>query len=430
MSPINELTGEPGDYDPLLRRARDASYVLLGEATHGTHEFYSARAEITKRLITEERFNLVAVEADWPDAYRVNCFVRGASDDRSADRALSDFRRFPSWMWRNEVVAEFVTWLREHNDSLPAGARKVGFYGLDLYSLYTSMEAVVRHLEGVDADAAGRARERYACFGHFGRDPHAYARETLLPGAESCERGAIEQLVELRRLAAQAALDDEHGDADSRFYAEQNARLVVDAERYYRAVYECGSESWNRRDRHMAQTLGELVEHTRAQAGAAKAVVWEHNSHVGDARATDMAALGQLSVGQLMRERHGEDVFIAGFTTYTGTVTAATDWGGPALRKRVLPALPGSWEDVLHEQGGAGAGMLIDAPRLDGEALERAIGAIYRPQTELLSHYFHARLGKQFDAVIHVDETHAVQPLERAGEWEREPLTDPAASEH
>lgn len=416
------LTGSPQDYDPLAARAREASYVLLGEASHGTHEFYRARAEITKRLITEQRFTLVAVEADWPDAYRVNCFVRGASEDTSAEQALADFHRFPSWMWRNTAVAEFVTWLRAYNDSLPAGARKVGFYGLDLYSIYTSMEEVVRYLEGVDPDAAFRARDRYACFGHFGRDPHAYARETGLKGAQSCERGAVEQLVELRAMAAEAALSDSRLDEDKRFYAEQNARLVVDAEHYYRAVFRGGQDSWNLRDRHMAQTLEELVAHAHRRESSAKAVVWEHNSHVGDARATDMGELGQLNVGQLMRERHGAQSFSAGFTTYTGTVTAASDWGAPAERKHVRPARPGSWEDVLHGQGVAA--FMIDGRELEGSALERAIGVVYRPQTELLSHYLRATLGEQFDAVIHIDETHAVEPLERTSEWERGELPD------
>jgi erythromycin esterase-like protein len=416
------LTGAAGDYDPLVRRARDATYVLLGEASHGTHEFYRARAEITKRLITEERFTLVAVEADWPDAYRVNRFVRGAGDDTSAEQALADFHRFPSWMWRNTDVALFVTWLREYNDSLPAGARKVGFYGLDLYSIYTSMEEVVRYLDGVDPEAAGRARDRYACFGHFGRDPHVYGRETNRGGIESCERGAVEQLVELRQMAARAALSSGHLDEDRRFYAEQNARLVVEAERHYRAVYRAGEESWNLRDRHMAQTLDELVAHARRREATAKAVVWEHNSHVGDARATDMSELGQLNVGQLMRERHGTQAFIAGFTTYTGTVTAASGWGAEAERKHVRPALPGSWEDVFHEQGVPA--FMIDARDLAGTALQRAIGVVYRPETELLSHYFYARAGEQFDAVIHVDETQAVQPLERTSGWERGELPE------
>jgi erythromycin esterase-like protein len=419
---IATLTGAAADFDPLVRRARHASYVLLGEASHGTREFYRARAEITKRLIAEERFTLVAVEADWPDAHRVNCFVRGIGQDTSAEQALSEFRRFPSWMWRNAEVADFVTWLRDYNDRLPAGARKVGFYGLDLYSIYTSMEEVVHYLEDVDPGAAARARERYACFGHFGRDPHAYGRRTGRGEVESCERGAVEQLVELRGMAAQAALRSRHLDEDRRFYAEQNARLVVDAERHYRAIFHAGEESWNLRDTHMAQTLEELVAHLRRREAGAKAVVWEHNSHVGDARATDMGEVGQLNVGQIMRERHGAQTFIAGFTTYTGTVTAASSWGGDAERKHVRPALPDSWEDVFHRQGAPA--FVIDAAELEGTGLQRAIGVVYRPESELLSHYFYARAGEQFDAVIHIDETHAVEPLERTSEWERGELPD------
>lgn len=416
------LTGSARDYDALVRRARDADFVLLGEASHGTHEFYRERAQITKRLIAEERFTVVAVEADWPDAYRVNRFVRGEGDDTSAEEALADFSRFPAWMWRNADVADFVAWLREYNDSLPPGARKVGFYGLDLYSIYTSMEEVVRYLDDVDPQAAARARERYACFGHFGTDPHVYGYKTGRAGEESCERGAVEQLVELRELAARTALDSGCLDEDRSFYAEMNARLVVDAERHYRAVYRAGQESWNLRDRHMTQALEQLVAHVRRRDGAAKAVVWEHNSHVGDARATDMAELGQLNVGQLMRERHGDRAFIAGFTTYTGTVTAASDWGAEAERKHVRPARPGSWEEVFHAQGAPA--FVVDAAELDGRGLERAIGVVYRPATELLSHYFHATAGEQFDAVIHLDETHAVEPLERTSGWERGELPE------
>ncbi len=284
-SNLTPLTGAGDDYDGLVQRAASARYALLGEASHGTHDFYVARAEITKRLIVEHGFDIVAVEADWPDAYRVNRFVRGTGDDDNAEEALGDFCRFPVWMWRNTDVAEFVAWLRAHNDALPAGAPKVGFYGLDLYSLYTSIDAVVSYLEEIDPAAAQRARERYACFGHFGRDPQVYAHEAGIGGAEPCERQAVEQLAELRSLAAGAALSNGCLDDDRQFYAEQNARLVVDAEQHYRAVFRGGHESWNLRDRHMVETLEALVaDIERRRAGTARAVVWEHNSHVGDAR--------------------------------------------------------------------------------------------------------------------------------------------------
>jgi erythromycin esterase-like protein/predicted phosphoribosyltransferase len=413
---VHAMRGELSDYDALIERATGARFVLIGEASHGTHEFYRERAEITKRLIVEAGFTAVAVEADWPDAYRVNRFVRGAGDDTSAEEALSDFRRFPVWMWRNTEVAEFVTLLREYNDALADTAAKVGFYGLDLYSLYTSMEAVVDYLEGVDPEAARRARERYACFDQFGRDPQVYAYEAGMAGAEPCEQQAVEQLLELRGVAAEIAGRDGALGADGHFFAEQNARLVVNAEEYYRAMFRAGKSSWNLRDRHMAETLEELFAHLDRTSGQAKIVVWAHNSHLGDQRATELAQAGQLNLGQLVRERHGDEALLVGFTTYAGTVTAASDWGGPAERKRVRRALPGSWEELLHERDLPR--FWLDPASLPGRRLERAIGVVYRPETERISHYFHARLADQFDAVIHIDETHALEPLERASEWD------------
>ena len=414
---VQALTGTARDYDRLVERAAGTRYALIGEASHGTHEFYRERAELTKRLIAEQGFGAVAVEADWPDAYRVNRFVRGESDDVTAEEALSDFRRFPTWMWRNTVVEEFVGWLRRWNDALGPGKPKVGFYGLDLYSLHTSMDAVVSYLEEIDPTAAARARERYRCFDQFGRDPQIYAYEAGIAGAEPCEQQAVAQLVALRDQAARLAESDGHLDADRHFYAEQNARLVVHAERYYRAMFRGGVQSWNLRDQHMAETLQELAAHLERASGPAKVAVWEHNSHLGDNRATEVGQAGQLNVGQLIRERHGDAALLVGFTTYTGTVTAASDWGGPAERKHVRRALPGSWEELFHERGVPA--FLLDDGQLRGRRLERAIGVVYQPETERISHYFNARLAGQFDAVIHLDETHALEPLERTGQWER-----------
>jgi erythromycin esterase-like protein len=415
------ISGAADDYGPLLERTKHARFVLLGEASHGTREFYRERAEITKRLIAEQGCIAVAAEADWPDAYRVNRFVRGSSDDATAEEALADFRRFPSWMWRNTDVLEFVRWLREWNDALPEGAPKVGFYGLDLYSLHTSMEAVMAYLDDVDPDAARRARQRYACFDHFGRDPDLYAYSTGSGRAESCEDDVVAALLELRRVAARAASSD-GGLGDARFFAEQNARLVVDAERYYRAVFRGGAETWNLRDRHMADTLDELTAYLERSRGEARTAVWAHNSHVGDARATQMSERGELNLGQLVRERHGARTFVVGFTTYTGTVTAASDWGLPAERKHVRPALPGSWERLFHQQ--EAPSFLLEPTALEGRRLERAIGVVYRPETERFSHYFGATLAEQFDAVIHVDETRGVEPLERTSEWEEGELPE------
>jgi erythromycin esterase-like protein len=417
------LTGAADDYDPLLDLIGDARFVLIGEASHGTHEFYAERAAITRRLIVERGFTAVAVEADWPDADRVNRYVRGRGGDPDADAALGGFKRFPTWMWRNDVVLDFVARLRAHNDRLPADAPKVGFYGLDLYSLNTSIEAVVGYLDAVDPDAARRARVRYGCFEFFGGDTEAYGYATSLGGAEPCEDEVIAQLVELQRRAGELSQRDGRVAEDEFFSAEQNARLARDAEAYYRAMFRGRAESWNLRDRHMADTLDSLTAHLERQGQPAKVVVWEHNSHLGDARATELSQGGELNVGQLARERHGHEAALIGFSTYAGDVTAASDWGGPAERKRVRPALPDSYEALFHATGlprflltlrdgdGAAAG-------LRKARLERAIGVIYRPETERYSHYFYARLPDQFDAIIHIDQTRAVQPLERGAGWE------------
>jgi erythromycin esterase-like protein/predicted phosphoribosyltransferase len=418
------LTGDDRDYDPLIELIGEARFVLLGEASHGTHEFYSERTRITKRLIEEKGFMAVAVEADWPDAYRVNRYVRGLGDDVDSEEALGDFRRFPRWMWRNTDVVEFVEWLRAHNDAQPQAGRKAGFYGLDLYSLHASIKAVIQYLERVDPDAARRARTRYACFDHFGPDPQIYGFIAATDRSKSCREAVVTQLVELRRRAAEYARHDGQSDDDDElFYAEQNARLVKNAEEYYRSMFFEDVSSWNLRDSHMVETLDALVAHLSRQGEPAKIVVWAHNSHLGDARATEMGQRGELNVGQLVREKYERDAILVGFTTHHGTVTAASDWGGVAERKRVRPALPGSCEALFHAAHG---GRFLLALRSDGATrdalrdprIERAIGVIYRPETERMSHYFQARLPQQFDAVLHFDETRAVEPLEYTSEWE------------
>jgi erythromycin esterase-like protein len=422
---LHRLEGQPTDYDPLLERAAEARLVLLGEASHGTREFYGARAEITRRLIAELGFNVIAVEADWPDAYRVNCFVRGAGDDETPAEALGDFRRFPVWMWRNREVERFVGWLRGWNSGLGPRRAKTGFYGLDLYSLHTSMEAVVAYLAEVDPEAAQRARERYSCFDHFGSDPQVYAYEAGIGGAEPCEAQAVEQLIELHEMAGRAAAGDDRVAADRHFFAEQNARLVVNAERYYREMFRGSIESWNLRDSHMAEALEALVEHLGRTGKPVKAVVWAHNSHLGDARATELGEAGELNLGQLVRERNSDpgNPLLVGFSTHSGTVTAASNWGDPADRKRVRPALSGSWEDVFHLAHGPDL-LLERTERMKGRRLERAIGVVYRPETERISHYFHARLAEQFDMVVHFDTTSAVEPLEVTSEWDEAELPE------
>jgi erythromycin esterase-like protein len=411
------------DYDPLLELIGNAQVVLLGEASHGTHEFYRERARITQRLIEEEGFAAVAVEADWPDAYRVNRWVRLNSQDRTALEALGGFERFPRWMWRNRDVLAFANWLRKHNQSQPE-ARRVGFYGLDLYSLFASMQEVIRFLENVDPEAATRARYRYSCFDAFGEDTQAYGYAAEFGVTRSCEDQAVQQLIELQRRAAELAKRDGMVAEDELFYAEQNARLVKNAEQYYRTMFRGRVESWNLRDRHMAETLEALIAHLGRTGGRARVVVWEHNSHIGDARATAMGEMGEWNVGQLARQRFGNDAVLVGFTTYQGTVTAASDWDAPAERKRVRPGLPGSIESLFHSVGMADFLLTMRGNARLGEALgetrlERAIGVIYRPETERVSHYFEARLPHQFDAVIHFDQTRAVEPLDRTPGWDK-----------
>ena len=420
------LFGDANDYDKLLELIGDARFVLIGEATHGTHEFYSERAAISKRLISEKGFSIIAIEADWPDSARVHRYALGLPG-ASADAALSGFRRFPTWMWRNTVVVEFVEWLRAFNHGLDRKDAAVGFYGLDLYSLHASIESVLGYLDKVDTAAAKRARLRYSCFDHFSRNPQEYGYATTVGAMESCEEAVVEQLIELQQKAAEFLSRDGEAAAEELFFAEQNARLVKDAEQYYRSMFRGRASSWNLRDRHMVETIENLVAHLNGSRQP-KAIVWAHNSHLGDARATEMSHYGELNVGQLIRERFRNEAVLIGFSTYQGTVTAASDWGAPAERKNIRPALEGSYEDLFHETGlprfwidlrGAGQVGVLQQRRI-----ERAIGVIYRPETERLSHYFHARLPEQFDAIIHIDETRAVEPLERTSMWDEGELPE------
>lgn len=416
------ITGAADDYDELLELIGASSIVLVGEASHGTHDFYRERARITRRLVDELGFNAVAVEADWPDAYRVNRYVMGLSGDADANQALADFERFPAWMWRNRDVAHFVEWARARNAAHRHPATRVRFYGLDLYSLRASMEAVVSYLDRVDPAEATKARERYSCFDHVGAEGQAYGYALAYQGAIPCENEVVAQLLALRRRSEVYLRRDGWIVEDEQFFAEQNATLVRDAEEYYQQMYRAEVSSWNLRDRHMTNTLDALLDHLHHQFGHAKIVVWEHNSHVGDARATAMGARGELTVGQLTRERHRGDAFLIGFTTHSGRVTAASGWGGPAERKHVRPSLAGSLEALLHQVGlpaywlatsDAEVAKVLREPRL-----ERAIGVIYRPESELQSHYFDARASDQFDVVIHIDHTRALTPLETTTLWD------------
>ncbi|MDE2280887.1 MAG: erythromycin esterase family protein [Xanthomonadaceae bacterium] len=402
------------DYDALLDSVGERSLVLLGEATHGTQEFYRMRADITLRLIAEQGFDAVVAEADWPDAYRLNLFVRGEGEDAGAASAFGDFERFPRWMWRNEEVLRFAQALRASNLERPA-ERRVGFYGMDMYSLYRSAEAVVHYLSSVDEEQAAIARRQYAALDHV-RDPQRYGYEAAYGVRPDCRQAVRERLLALWKHAPEYLGRDGRSAADAFFFAERNAQVVASAESYYRAMFGPRAESWNLRDRHMVDTLLALQGHLRSHGGTGRIVVWAHNSHLGDARATEMSFAGEWNVGQLIRQRLGEaEALLVGFTTYTGTVTAAYEWDGEAECRDVLPARADSYESLFRDTRldrfylplqGEAARVLRTPMR------ERAIGVLYRPDTELQSHYFMASLPSQFDAVFHLDETQAVQPMD------------------
>jgi erythromycin esterase-like protein len=412
---LQPLFGHPSDYDRLLNAIGPARFVLIGEASHGTREFYRERAEITQRLILERRIDAVVVEADWPDAYRVHRYVTGRSDDLHAAQALEGFERFPSWMWRNTEVSRFVEWLRNHNLS---SSSQVGFFGLDLYSLFRSMAQVLDYLDRVDPKAAQRARARYACFDHVREDSQAYGYGASLGLTRSCEVEVLEQLRDLH----QRNLNSEEKDPEALFHALQNARLVRNAEAYYRSMFAGRIASWNLRDSHMLETVQAIEAHLGRPGHHVRLAIWAHNSHLGDARATEMGERGEWNLGQLLRQRYGQEVFSLGMSTYTGSVTAASDWDEPAQRKRVRPGLAGSWEDLMHQADAdrfllvmRGHEALAQLTRV--QRLQRAIGVIYRPETERHSHYFMTSLPGQFDAVLHIDHSHALEPLDKGPVW-------------
>ncbi len=401
--PIATIDDAP--IDALLERIGDARVVLLGEATHGTSEFYRMRTRITQELIRRRGFTAVAVEADWPDAAAIDRYVRGR---RPVQRTWQPFARFPTWMWRNAETRALVEWLRVHNSETSAN---ISFSGLDLYSMYTSAYEVTRYLDRVDPEAARAARERYGRLTPWEHDPAAYGRAALLSRLTSCEYDVVAML---RDLLAKRIEYSAH-DGDEFFDAAQNARVVAGAEHYYRAMYSGSVESWNLRDQHMFDTLRSIAAH---RGPATKLIVWEHNSHVGDAAATEMAARGEHNVGHLCRRAFGDELFVVGFGTDHGTVAAAHAWDEPMQRMRVRPARADSYERLCHDAGIPAFLLHLRDPvraalrdELSDPRLERAIGVVYRPDTELASHYFQAVLPLQFDEYVWFDETTAVQAL-------------------
>jgi erythromycin esterase-like protein len=391
----------------LFDRFADRRVVLLGEASHGTAEFYRARAAITRRLIVEHGFSIVAVEADWPDAASVDRYVRHRPVPSGGELP---FRRFPTWMWRNTEVAALVHWMREHNARVPDMQQRAGFYGLDLYNMRDSIAAVLTYLDEVDPEAAAIARERYGCLTPWQKEPSTYGRAVLTNRYRVCEDAVVQQCQELLKRQ----LDYAAQDSESFLDAAQNARLIASAERYYRVMYYGRAESWNLRDRHMFETLEQILD---ARGPEAKAVVWAHNSHVGDARYTDMGIVReQLNIGQLCRERFDGQAALIGFGTHAGTVAAASNWDGEMEIKRVQPSHRDSYERICHDAGVPR--FLIDLSRDEAlryrllePRLERFIGVIYRPETEMMSHYSDTSLPQQFDAYVWFDETTAVTAL-------------------
>jgi len=405
---------DPADLDPLLKRIGDARVVLLGEASHGTREFYTWRTAITTRLVEEKGFSFVAVEGDWPDCYRVNRFAKGYSGTPARpEDALETFRRWPTWMWANEEVKDLIGWLRGHNDGRPP-RQKVGFYGLDVYSLWDSLHEVMSFLRRRDPAAFDAARRALKCFEPYGEEAQEYARATLY-GSESCRDEVVELLRRVRAEAKTTAGDED----EAQFVAEQNALVVKNAEAYYQAMVRADDESWNVRDRHMAQTLDRLMKHHGADA---KAIVWEHNTHIGDARYTDMADKGMVNIGHLAREKYGEyETVLVGFATYRGTVIAGQAWDAPWEEMRVPPAREQSWEDILHEAVADNAMLVFPRdPSVEMSSWRghRAIGVVYRPQYEQYGNYVPSVLPRRYDALLYVDQSTAARPLFRPTEAE------------
>jgi erythromycin esterase len=406
ITKIARPLSKKADLDPLLDYVRDARVVLLGEASHGTSEYYTWRMRISQRLIEEQGFSLIAVEGDWPDCYRVNRYVKGQGGDGSAFDVLHAFARWPTWMWANEEVVALVDWLRRFNDRLSEN-RRVGFYGLDVYSLWDSLYAVLGFLRKHRPELLPAARHVFQCFEPYREDEQAYARATLWAD-ESCEEGVIRLLASLRR----GALKPQTMDREAQLDAEQNAVVIKNAEHYYRTMVRGGPDSWNVRDRHMADTLDRLL---LKQGPQAKAIVWEHNTHIGDARHTDMADEGMVNVGQLAREAYGdENVALIGFCSHRGEVIAAREWEAPMQKMPVPEGRPESWEDLLHRAISGDALLLLEPGRQTGlwqqRRGQRAIGVVYHPEYEY-GNYVPTVLPRRYDALLYLDQTQALHPL-------------------
>lgn len=396
--------GNKESVDLLIEAAGKSKYVLMGEASHGTSQFYTVRAELSKRLITEKGFRVIAVEGDWPACYTLNRYIKGYSGHRNAREALGDFNRWPTWMWANEEIMEFAEWLRSYNTDKP-DAEKVGFYGIDVYSLWESMDEILKYLGTRDKADLEAAREAFACFEPFGREEQSYGISASLYG-EGCEGEVIELLSKLQDKWKNVAPEDQ----ENALSAELNAMAVKGAESYYRTMIRHDNESWNIRDRHMVAALEKIMEFC---GEASLCLVWEHNTHIGDARATDMAQDGMVNVGQLLREEHGSDVFAIGFGTYTGTVIAGRSWGAVPDVMQVPPAIRNSWEELLHRHGAEDKLLVFGGQETAMDEMvigHRAIGVVYHPEWES-GNYVPTVIPMRYHAFVYLDQTTAVRPI-------------------
>ena len=404
------VAGASSDYDEILAAASGARRILLGESTHGSHEYYRERARLTERLVREQRVGAIAVEGDWSATYRVNLYVRGLGTDSSASQALRGYSSFPAWTWRNAEFRDFVERLRALNLERPAG-RRVGLYGMDVYDLFEAAPRVLAYLRREAPEAAVLAETHYRCFAPYRRDRWAYGTATRNPRG-SCREQAQAVLGQVRRLPRPVG----PAEAEARFDAERSAASVAAAEEYFRTA-AAGSLAWNVRDRHMADNVDAIAAHAEPPGGPpAAVVVWAHNSHSGDARATHAANRGEINLGQLMRQRHGEAAFLVGFFSHSGKVHAAAEWDGPGRSGPMWPALAGSWSGLFHAVGVPAFSLLLRGDErlsrlLSGPMRQRAIGAVYLPHDERRAHYFDARLAGQFDAIVYFDRTRAIAPL-------------------
>jgi len=408
------------DLDPLMMRIGDAHHVLLGEASHGTHEYYVWRTRITKRLLLEKKFDFIAVEGDWPDCYRLNRFIKGYSDqDKTAVDLLRDFDRWPTWMWANWEIVALIDWLKEHNSHLPANER-VGFYGLDVYSLWESLDALMDYLSKHDPKAAEIAKNAIRCFEPYGEDEHRYAKAQHSM-SNSCYEAVIQLLQEIRK---KAPIYDH--DPEAALNTEQNAEIAVNAERYYRNMMGFDVNTWNLRDTHMVDTLNRLLKFHGSQT---KAIVWEHNTHIGDARFTDMAESGDINVGQLVRQQKGEtDTVLVGFGSYSGSVIAGKSWGAPIEKMHVPDARSGSVEEILHEESDGDKLLVFDSTNQGWFSKilpHRAIGVVYNPAYEKYGNYVPTKLDSRYDVFIYIDKTKALHPLHIQPDGDKIPETFP-----